>query len=229
MRRNVKMSEISDGNLYTANDMVKADCRNCTGCSACCRGMGDSILLDPYDVWQLCCGLEKTFEELLDQRLELGLSDGMILPHLKLKKETESCSFLTPEGRCSIHTFRPGICRLFPLGRYYEEDGKGFRYFLQIHECRKKDRSKIKVKKWLGIPELQRYEAYILSWHRFLKKCESEMQGLEPDQQRILQLFLLRTFYQTPYPIQNVTEYERFYEAYENRMAMVTEKLSLSL
>ena len=229
MRRNVKMSEISDGNLYTANDMVKADCRDCKGCSACCRGMGDSILLDPYDVWQLCCGLGKTFEELLDQRLELGVADGMILPHLKLKKETETCSFLTPEGRCSIHGFRPGICRLFPLGRYYEEDGSGFRYFLQIHECRKKDRSKIKVKKWLGIPELQRYEAYVLSWHRFLKRCGEEMQELEPDQQRILQLFLLRTFYQAPYPIQNVTEYERFYEAYENRMAMVTEKLSLSL
>ncbi len=52
MKRNVTMAEISDGNLYIANDMVKADCRDCEGCSACCRNMGNSLQLDPYDIWQ---------------------------------------------------------------------------------------------------------------------------------------------------------------------------------
>ena len=32
MKRNVELSEISDGRLYTANDMVKADCFDCQGC-----------------------------------------------------------------------------------------------------------------------------------------------------------------------------------------------------
>ena len=50
-------------------------------------------------------------------------------------------------GRCSIHPYRPGICRLFPLGRYYEEDG--FRHILQIHECEKTNRSKVKIRKWM--------------------------------------------------------------------------------
>ena len=31
MKRNVELSEISDGRLYTANDMVKADCFDCQG------------------------------------------------------------------------------------------------------------------------------------------------------------------------------------------------------
>ena len=48
-----------------------------------------------------------------------------------MNNEKEACYFLNEEGRCSIHSFRPGICRLFPLGRFYEEEG--FRYFLQIH------------------------------------------------------------------------------------------------
>ena len=48
---------------------------------------------------------------------------------------------------------RPGFCRLFPLGRYYTEDG--FKYIIQIHECAKKNRSKIKVKKWIDTPDLQ--------------------------------------------------------------------------
>lgn len=168
MIRNIDMKEISDGNLYTANDMVKADCQDCKGCSACCRGMGDSIVLDPYDVWQMSAGLGETFEELMKGKIALGVVDGMILPHLDMDDGTLGCPILR-SCRCKIHAFRPGICRLFPLGRFYEEDG--FKYFLQIHECQKKDRTKIKVKKWLGIANLKAYENYITSWHAFLKKC----------------------------------------------------------
>ena len=47
MLRDVKLEEISDGKLYGANDLVKADCHDCAGCCDCCCGMGESILLDP--------------------------------------------------------------------------------------------------------------------------------------------------------------------------------------
>ena len=50
MLREIDLSEISDGKLYTGNDMVKADCRGCAGCSSCCQGMGSSIILDPLDI-----------------------------------------------------------------------------------------------------------------------------------------------------------------------------------
>ena len=53
MRRDVSLEEISDGKLYGANDMVKADCQDCTGCSDCCQGMGDTLVLDPLDVYRL--------------------------------------------------------------------------------------------------------------------------------------------------------------------------------
>ena len=42
MKRQVDIREISDGKLYGAGDMVKADTGGCAGCSACCRGMGNS-------------------------------------------------------------------------------------------------------------------------------------------------------------------------------------------
>lgn len=44
MRREVTLEEISDGRLYDANDMVKADCQDCKGCHDCCTGMGGEIL-----------------------------------------------------------------------------------------------------------------------------------------------------------------------------------------
>ena len=144
MKRNIDMNEISDGKRYGANDMVKADCGDCKGCFDCCKGMGSSILLDPMDIWRMTSNLKTDFNALLEKYVELGMVDGLILPNLKLAGDGESCSFLNAEGRCSIHTFRPGICRLFPLGRIYEENG--FKYFLQIHECPKTDKTKIKVK-----------------------------------------------------------------------------------
>ena len=65
MKRNVDINEISDGKLYGANDLVKADCGDCKGCSDCCHGMGESIVLDPYDVYRLTKGLNLSFEMLL--------------------------------------------------------------------------------------------------------------------------------------------------------------------
>ena len=76
MRREVTLEEISDGKLYDANDMVKADCQDCKGCCDCCKGMGDSVLLDPYDVCRLSRGLQRTPEDLIGNVLELGISDG---------------------------------------------------------------------------------------------------------------------------------------------------------
>ena len=53
MERNVEIDKISDGKRYGANDLVKVGCDDCRGCSACCHGMGDSIVLDPMDVYRL--------------------------------------------------------------------------------------------------------------------------------------------------------------------------------
>lgn len=46
MERNVEIDKISDGKRYGANDLVKVGCDDCRGCSACCNGMGDSLLMN---------------------------------------------------------------------------------------------------------------------------------------------------------------------------------------
>ena len=69
MRREVSLEEISDGRLYELNDMVKADCQDCAGCHDCCEGMGDSVVLDPMDVYRLCTNLGKTPQELVSTGL----------------------------------------------------------------------------------------------------------------------------------------------------------------
>lgn len=212
MERKISLDEISDGKLYTLNDMVKADCQDCKGCSACCRGMGKSIVLDPLDVFRIMSNLGLTFEQLLMDKVELNIVDGIILPNLKMSQADEKCAFLSSEGRCSIHAFRPGICRLFPLGRYYEN--RSFSYFLQIHECKKENRSKVKVKKWIDTPDIKRNETFIADWHYFLKDLQKKIKESQDDSvAKTMNMYILKQFYLSPYQVE-----ENFYTQFDLRL-----------
>ena len=213
MRREAAIEEISDGKKYTANDMVKADCQDCIGCCDCCKGMGDSVLLDPMDLHRLSTGLQKSPEQLLQEEVELGVTDGIILPHLKMEGREERCVFLNEEGRCRIHSFRPGFCRLFPLGRYYENGS--FTYILQVHECKKTNRSKIKVKKWVDTPDLKRYEQFVKDWHYFILDVQEILYETEDSRLiKNLNMYVISRFYRQPY-IQTEDFYNQFYRRLE--------------
>lgn len=222
MRREVSLEEISDGRLYELNDMVKADCQDCAGCCDCCQGMGDSVVLDPYDVHRLSAGLNKSVPELLGESLELGVIDGNILPHLRMQGEKEQCVFLDENGRCSIHGIRPGFCRLFPLGRYYEDGG--FKYILQIHECKKTNRSKIKVKKWIDTPDLKKYEKFVSDWHYFLLDVQEILYNTEDSELvKNLNMYVVRRFY-----LQDYDREKDFYEQFYARLKEGKELLALN-
>ncbi|MCQ2509269.1 MAG: YkgJ family cysteine cluster protein [Lachnospiraceae bacterium] len=222
MERQIDLQEVSDGRLYSANDMVKTDTRDCEGCSSCCHGMGSSIVLDPLDVHRLTVAAGCTFEQLLERYLELNVVDGLILPNLKMQEGSEGCAFLNESGRCRIHSVRPGICRLFPLGRIYED--RSFKYFLQVHECSCRNRSKIKVKKWIGEQDYAHYEAFIIDWHYFLKDLQAllEEEGNETLQKQAAMLILKR-FYMSAYRSD-----ESFFSQFNARLTALKEDLGMT-
>lgn len=219
MERNISLEEISDGRLYELNDLVKADCNGCQGCAACCQGMGNSIVLDPLDIYRLTKSLSLKFEELLTEHIELNVVDGIILPNLKMSGPLERCSFLNNEGRCTIHASRPGICRLFPLGRYYENNS--FKYILQVHECNK-NKSKIKVRKWIDTPDLKDNEQFIIDWHYFRKDLRGMIANTQNDNlTKEICMFLLRSFYINPYDDRD------FYEQFQIRLMEAKETIDI--
>lgn len=116
MLRDIDLKAVSDGRLYRQSDMAKVGCNDCKGCSDCCRGMGSSIVLDPYDCFMLCKNLGESFESLLSYAIELQVVDGIILPNLKMADKTDACAFLNEQGRCGIHSFQGlGFAGCFPL------------------------------------------------------------------------------------------------------------------
>lgn len=210
MKRNIDLNEISDGKLYTKDDLVKVGCNDCKNCSNCCEVTDDTIHLDPYDIWMLGLATGKNFEELLSSGIvNITVVDGVITPYL-CKSPNSECVFLK-DKRCSIHTHRPGFCRLFPLGRVYHEDGS-FSYIIQIHECPYPLKTKIKVKNWLGIDNIKAYEDYIIKWHNITKSISDAADCAEPEMLKSMNMNLLNKFFITPYKSDN------FYQEFNDRL-----------
>lgn len=214
MLRDWDMSAVSDGRLYSAKDMAKLGCGDCAGCSACCRIVGDSVVLDPYDIYQLTGHLGQGFEELLASKISLGVVDGIVLPNLNIADDGSGCGFLDDEGRCSIHGVRPGICRLFPLGRIFDDGA--FSYFLQVNECKKPNRTKVKISKWLGIEKLPQYESFINDWHWYIKGLSEKAAACtDGESLRAVSMSVLQRFYVTPYDARQ-DFYGQFYKRLED-------------
>jgi hypothetical protein len=216
MEREIDLKEVSDGRLYASGDMVRIGCNDCRGCSECCRVVEDTILLDPYDIFQLERCLQTGFEELLSERIELSVVDYLIQPHLKIRPG-KGCTFLSEDGRCRIHDARPGFCRMYPMGRIYENGD--FKYFLQVKECRYPDKTKVKLKKWLGIPNLTAYEQYIRDWHYFLKGIQKTLRETENQEiVKSMNLYLLNQFYVTAYETGGEEDNTAFYQQFYGRL-----------
>lgn len=213
----------TDGRKYSLNDMVRAGCDGCRGCSACCQGMGSSIVLNPKDVYHLTAGLGMSFQELMAEKIELHVADGIILPNLRMDEKEERCVFLNAQSRCSIHAFRPDICRIFPLGRSYEE-GK-IHYIYLVNGCKKTGRTKVKVRKWIDTPDVEKDEEFLIKWHCFRKAARAAAQkdagGHKPaEQAKTVSMNLLKRFYLTPYDTNR-----DFYQQFDERLGLGYEDL----
>ena len=209
--------------LLTSRDMAKISCPSCRGCGACCRDMGDSVRLDPYDLYLLTTNLGLAFSDLLDTRIGLHTEEGLVLPHLLMtegKEEVPSCSFLDPEGKCSVHGFRPGLCRLFPLGRDY--DGTSFSYFVVEGGCDMPGKSKVRISSWLGYEDLVSYEAFTSGWHYFVKDMQKIIRN-SPDAEgsRQLALYILQKFYVQPWDPDM-----GFFAEFEERLSLIRRAFS---
>ena len=55
------------------------------------------------------------------------------------------------------------------------------------------------MKKWLDTPDLEAYNAFLVTWHAFLKEIQAAQQGLDEGQNRILTMYILKSFFALPY------------------------------
>lgn len=214
------LDEISDGKIYDISDIVKADAGGCDKCSDCCKDVGDLVVLSPFDVYEMVRCLGIRFDELLGDKIELRENNKIYLPYLKMK-ENKECSFLNNESRCSIHSKRPNICRLFPLGRVYQDDD--FKYFLQVGNCTKQNLKNVKVSDWIGIENYDVNKRFIMNWHKFIKALTFRLKFVrDEDELNQINEYLLDSFYRV-----ELKDEEDFYYAFNKILIESKDKLGI--
>ena len=219
MRTTNILNEISDGKLYDIEDMVKADTCGCNGCSDCCKDVGDLVVLTPFDIYEMTTYLNADFDKLLGDKILLRENNKITLPYLKMQDENKNCSFLDKNGRCTIHSKRPNICRLFPLGRAYQDND--FKYFLQVDNCPKEELKDVKVADWINIENYNENKKFILEWYKFIKALTFRLKFVR-DEKEIAHIneILLDNFYRVK--IDN-----DFYKSFEELLPKVKNKLGI--
>ena len=118
------------------------------------------------------------------------------------------------------------------MGRYYEEDS--FWYFLQVHECVRKARYKIKVKQWIDTPFPARYDRYVCDWHFFIKALGEKMPEFSEKEQSQASMYVLKLFYSKSYGISPEGDfytdfYDRFYPDSMKREMFSVDEMSNKL
>ena len=215
------LDEISDGKLYDIEDIVKADTCGCDGCNDCCCDVGDLVVLTPFDVYEMVSFLDIEFDELLHDKIVLRENNKISLPYLKMQDENKNCSFLNQEGRCTIHSRRPNICRLFPLGRVYKNDD--FKYFLQVGNCPKENLKDVSVKDWVGIKNYDENKRIILEWYKFIKALTFRLKFIRDEEEiKSINKTLLDNFYRI-----KINKDENFYEVFFENLPKVKNILGI--
>ena len=194
MRTTNILDKISDGRLYDIEDVVKADTCGCDGCSDCCKDVGDLVVLTPFDIYEITNYLNMDFDKLIGDKIVLRENNKIVLPYLKMQENNKNCSFLDEKGRCTIHLKRPNICRLFPLGRAYQDND--FKYFLQVDNCPKDELKDVKVSQWINIENYNENKKFILEWYKFIKALTFRLKFVR-DEKEIAHIneILLDNFY----------------------------------
>jgi uncharacterized protein len=102
-----------------ASDTIQLTC-GIAGCPSNCCTNGPHIILNPYEIALICRASGMSYEDLLDI-VETDRVNGF--PLVMLPRDP-ACHFWTGEG-CRIYAARPLACRLFPIGRVFE-NGQSF-------------------------------------------------------------------------------------------------------
>jgi Fe-S-cluster containining protein len=104
----------ADARVLSLDDPLQLSC-GVNGCSSNCCTKSAPVVLNPYEIALICRESRMSYEDLLDI-VDTDRAKGF--PLVMLPRDPE-CHFWTGKG-CRIYAGRPLACRLYPLGRVFE-------------------------------------------------------------------------------------------------------------
>lgn len=114
--------------VLSETDLLQLSC-GIHGCTSNCCTKSAPIILNPYEIAVICRDSKLSYEDLLDI-VETDRAKGF--PLVMLPRDP-ACYFWTGRG-CRIYQARPLACRLFPLGRVFD-NGQSHIVLPQLNVC----------------------------------------------------------------------------------------------
>ncbi len=141
----------------------------CLQCGSCCRHREDLMLTGP-DLYRISSALGISVRDVIEQYCETYIGRNSNIPVCRLKPigKNHACPLLK-NSRCAVHKSKPILCGLFPLGRYFDDDGKAV-YFL----TRVSDHARGKtytVREWLTLGNVPLEDEAAPIWQEMVRVC----------------------------------------------------------
>jgi len=161
-----------DSYLIGIDDIFAFKCRSC---GKCCKNR-DDILLNPRDVFNIATALKITQEQVVEEYCEtyIGKDSRMPVVRLRPKGKNKVCPLLEG-GRCIVHSLKPTVCALFPIGRIVasehapEEIGLGnpneIKYIKNNADCGSRKRKQT-VRAWLEAFNIPIDDVFFIQWNK---------------------------------------------------------------
>ncbi len=169
------------------------------GCKECCS-MND-VALYPFDIMQICQRLNITSHE-FHQRYSRFWFDSKAKVLRCYLKTSPVCVFFD-EG-CKIYDSRPARCRLFPLGRMFNQDDT-IQYYIPKEKCIGFDsKQKHTIQSWLDSCGIKEKDFMIKEWTQFI--IEMKNNPKLPLTDKFFMMFFQKIFYDFDNDLHEVTQ-----------------------
>ena len=173
--------------LIGLDDTFQFTCRNC---GKCCKNRED-LLLNSRDIFNIAAVLGLTTKEAIEKYCETYVGDTSRMPLLRLLPvgKSKTCPLLAG-SKCSVHSLKPTVCALFPLGRVVadsEEKNGGatapgtqgeVQYVLSPATCGSA-KKKITVRAWLEMYNISTNDVFFIQWNQNIFALSYAVKELE--------------------------------------------------
>lgn len=129
----------------------------CQRCGKCCRGIQDSLMLEPIDVFHLARFLHETDnsiscpDDFLEKYAHASAIEGNYPVYLiNTVGDDASCVFLDNENHCTVYGGRPLVCRMFPFGVAPGIKGSDFRFYICEDHSHHFGTGQVIAKNWIS-------------------------------------------------------------------------------
>ena len=164
---------------------------HCDQCGKCCT-YRDDIILSPMDIFKMARELKITPVDFYHEYCVFNIGEHTRMPIVRLGSVGKDYHcVLLKNHKCSVHTVKPAVCGMFPLGRYmsFEKDTydqadfatNKVKYLLQPPDCGD-DSEEHTVREWLSGFDINLEDEVFVEWQKAISQCGNKIKELEKKQ-----------------------------------------------